>query len=210
MACMVCSTPFLHHGYFPVSPGCECSDRICQNCVRMGSLSRCPTCRKTSPMTAVDWETLRSTRNITPVGSCLGCSTSVPSKKLAQHERSCAVYRDWFDAMLCAEIGIRSEELSRKSESAQEFADRLQWQSERIEDLEDISEELSSEVIHERRRNQELRRGLNDILSSIKALLKRDRPPTPPPPPPRQPIMISSDTDVDDSPPPLPQRQRVV
>lgn len=174
--CVICSTPFIHHGYYPVSPGCECTDRICQNCCRMGELERCPLCRKTAPMTAVDRALLKTARANTAPGAavCLGCSKPFPSKKLASHERSCSVYRDWFDRMLCAEIALRSNEITKASETNQDFTDRMEFQEERIEELEEIVEDLVAQCALHKRRADDLREGLVNLL-------KRNRPPTPAP-----------------------------
>lgn len=207
-ACLVCSTPFIHYNYAPVNPGCECGDRICQNCSRCGDLTRCPTCRKTSPMTAVDHVLLKSTRKTTPAGECLGCSVSFPSKQLSKHERACPVFRDWFDRQLHAEVVVRSQQLDEQSESTQEMVNRLSWQEERIDDLEDLTDELTQQAAHNKRRNDELRTGLAGLLSSLKTLLKRSRAPTPPP---QQHRYFEDSTDEeDDAPiqPPPPQRRR--
>lgn len=173
MACLVCETPFLHHMFLPVNPGCKCADRMCQNCCRMGSLTRCPTCRKTSPMTAIDWEMVKDTRNIHPTTSCLGCSTSLPSKALLKHERTCTVYRDWYDSHLHAELAVRTEQASKQDKAAEEMVARIEYQSSHIDDLDELVDDLRLERARMKREYDLVVKDLADVTELLGNAQKR-------------------------------------
>lgn len=129
----------------------------------MGNITRCPMCRRQSPMTAIDRDMVKSTRTLTPTGSCLGCSMSCPSKELAKHEKACVVYRDWYDTHLHTEITVRMQQLNQKDAASEELTARFNYQASHIEDLEEVIEDL-------RRERANLKREYDQMVQEVGAL----------------------------------------
>jgi len=178
MDCVACGACLLHLFHEPMAMGCQCRERICQRCVNIGEVHKCPTCRKVRSNPKVDRRTLHAFRE--REAACLGCGKAFLARQLHGHEARCARYRSYIDALFLEDVRARR----RQADEDEQRMDDMQWrmgvQQETIQELEEHIDDLEANVAkHEGERRlyaaeqTELLRQLDSLAGPLHTTLKR-------------------------------------
>ena len=124
--------------------GCRCKHKICQRCVQVGDVKRCPTCRKPRRRPVVDRKWLKrewrnAAQNLQP---CPGCRKSVAVRYLHKHEQRCVKYRDQFDAQYLEESLLLRRQAATDEATIAVLESRLNAQADTIEEYLSASQEV--------------------------------------------------------------------
>jgi uncharacterized coiled-coil protein SlyX len=115
--------------------GCQCKDRICQRCVHVGDVRRCPSCRKPRRRRVVDRKWLKREWRNAPLEPCLGCHKAVYPRYLHKHEQRCVKYRDMFDALFHEDATLLRQQSELQQAAIADLESRVDAQSDTIEEL---------------------------------------------------------------------------
>lgn len=167
MDCIVCSTSLVHLFFEPMTMGCKCSDRVCQRCVKIGDIHKCPQCRKPKKVPTVDKAWLKTMWRKGDPTTCLGCNRDVHPRSIHKHERKCVKYRAMMDKLFEEDIAMRRVQADTHRRQIEELEDRVEFQNELIDDLED---RLEHQKVQTQRTNAEQGRVLNTLDSILQPL----------------------------------------
>lgn len=139
--CCVCDTCFYHYGYDPMKIGCQCVDRICKWCVRVGQIVNCPICRRYKKKPLVDVQLkktqIKSDSNQGVLITCLGCSLSFPVRDIEQHEQGCFHYREYLDKVYLDSFEFYRDKTNACEREIAIMQERMNLQEQEIEEWED-------------------------------------------------------------------------
>lgn len=139
--CCVCSTSVFHYGYEPMNMGCQCQDRICKWCVKVGKLRNCPTCRKyrRKPMPDEKWKRkyLKADHAKQLTEKCLGCEEELLIEDLIDHEKTCTSYRDMLDEVYLQNFEFYRDRVNECEINIKQMSETMDLQVNEIEDLEE-------------------------------------------------------------------------
>lgn len=131
----------LHDRHAAIHFGCKCTGRLCQNCVDNGKLVECPLCRhRGPPQRDAAWDS--QARQSTPEVRCLGCSVVKSSFDIVEHEQNCVQFMREVEKDLKQDHQAFRNEITRTQQTNSILRDRIDVQSEVIDDLRDDQEIL--------------------------------------------------------------------
>ena len=178
MDCVACGTCVLHLFHEPMSMGCRCRERICQRCVSIGNIQKCPTCRKVRAKPKVDRRMLQTYRE--QEAACLGCGQALLACRLHAHEKRCNRYRSHIDALFLEDVRARRRQADEDERRMSDMQWRMGVQQETIQELEEHIDDLEQSVAKqedERRlyaaEQSEVLRQLDSLAGPLHTTFKR-------------------------------------
>lgn len=175
-SCVICSVVLVHLFHEPVKFGCACNERVCRQCVRMGQIHKCPTCRlRLDTLPPMDRSYLRKIgKEMQEQLACLGCQESCHSaSSLLKHEERCPDYRDLKEEEYLQDGLLKRRQIEELQELEYEHRLRITVQRQRLVEKEQEIQKLKTNLEAEIDRRRIVSNTLRSMQNSLHYLMRK-------------------------------------